>query len=371
MEELASMYETLFGPPDSLIELKAEEGIDFQIAVSLPNEELETEYTRVASLGLSQLPDSESHDIELFLETTGETKKEEVEQIGAFFYKVFDTLKDGGNFVPGSIYRTGKVPGFEGMDAVIALNYGFRTVQWLNEEDNKGLLVRLFPLYSEEADELEKIPVDSRELFIYRSGVAFTDPKRKKAAIIYLAVHNVWEKISEWYTENKVMHADKLAALLAAEKTTVPGEELEKDLGITLPEDFKQSFNIVNDGIRVSRYFLYKKEDILHVSERMNKRNAATEFEEAEGKILEEPEVEPVWWHEKWIPVAADSHGDMILLDMAPRREGKAGQVIRHSSIEGPAVSGHQCFLEWLKDYDADLRSGQYEVDEDGVLTES
>lgn len=371
MEELVSMYETLFGPPDSLIELKAEEQIDFQIAVSFPNEELETEYTRIATLGLSLLPDSEAHDIELFMETTGEPSKEVTEQTGAFFYQVFETLKDSGSFAPGGIYRTGAVPGFDGMDAVIVLNYGYQTVQWLNEDEDKGLLIRLFPLFSEEADELEKIPVDSRELFIYKSGVAFTDPKRKKEAIIYLAVHNVWQKISEWYTENKVMHADKLSALLTAEKTTVPGEELESGLGITLPEDFKQSFNIVNDGIRVGRYFLYKKEDILHVAGTMNKGKAAGEFEELSAKVLEEPEVEPVWWHEKWIPIAADSYGDKICLDMAPRKGGKAGQVIRHSKIEGPAITGHQCFLEWLKDYDADLRSGQYEVDEDGVLMEA
>ncbi|MBW8682909.1 SMI1/KNR4 family protein [Chitinophaga rhizophila] len=370
MNELIDLYEESFGTPGSLIELTSEEGTTFHVAVRFPDAELEITDTKIVSLGLSQLTDEDGLDIELTLTTHAKSSPELVEETGTFFYQLFEQIKEDGGFRSGTIYKTGAVPGFDGKDAVIILNAGYRSQEWLNEEDYKGELIKIVPLFSVEAEELEKIDIENRELFIYKSKVAFTDPQRKQTSIVYDAVYNTWQAISVWYTEHQVNNADVLTDMLAKSKSE-EGAQLESALPTDLPEDFKQSFNIINDTVRIGRYYLHDSEKIIETHQYMTKMNDDGEFEEALDKLDTAPEFQPVWWHAQWVPIASDSYGDMILLDMAPAPEGTAGQVLRHSAVEGPAYTGNPSFLDWLDDYVTALRTGQYNIDDEGILTEA
>lgn len=369
MSKLINLYEKSFGKPGSLTQLKGGKGADFQIAVSFPDPKKEITETRITSLGLSELSKDDELDIELMLITEGKATPEEAEQTSAFFYQLYKMIKKTEKVRSGDIYRTEAVPGFGKMDAVIILNSGYKSPAWLDEDDYKAQLIKVVPLFSDEADRLEKLAVESRELFIYKSKVPFREPDRKKTNIVYDAVFNIWSAISEWYTEHKVDDAKKLADMLAAAPKKGAGEALEKKIGIDIPEDFKESFNIVHDTLRVGSYYLYSQTNLVAAFKRMYDMNEEGEFVEALEKLVESPEFQPVWWHENWIPIAADSGGDLLVLDMAPTISGTKGQVLTHSAVEGPAITDNHCFLDWLNDYNAALQTGKYEVDEDGILT--
>ena len=369
MSKLINLYEKSFGKPGSLIELKGGKGADFQIAVSLPEPKKEITETRITSLGLSELSKEDELDIELLLITEGEVSPEEVEATGAFFHQLYKMIKKTERVRSGEIYRTDAVPGFGKMDAVIILNSGYKSPEWLDEAKHKAQLIKVVPLFSDEADQLEKLAVESRELFIYKSQLPFREPGRKKTKIIYDAVFNIWSAISEWYTENKAADAKKLADMLAAAPKKGAGEALEKKLGIDIPEDFKESFNIVHDTLAVGSYYLYSQSNLVAAFKRMYDMNENGDFVEALEKLVESPEFQPVWWHENWIPIAADSAGDLLVLDMQPTMSGAKGQVLKHSAVEGPEITGNHCFLDWLNDYYAGLQTGKYDVDEDGILT--
>lgn len=367
MKDLLKLYQKHFGKPDSQIELQEEEGeIRFHVVTGA---EKKSEYSAINSLGLSLLNDGD-HDIELRLQVAGKPSMEQTGETGSFFYHIYKLMEESESFMPGEIHHTGPVPGFEGMDAVLVVNDDYPEAKWLDEKNEEIRVLKVCPLYPEEAEELKKIPADSRELFVYRSAIDFADAKRENG-IVYKAILNVWSSIAKWYTENGVDDAEKLNTLLKKKKTTTPGEKLEKELGFKLAADFKASFSIVNETVSVGRFYTQTLEEILDLSKSMTGNQAAGKFKKAEKKLTEDSAIQFKWWHKKWVPVAADSYGDLLCIDMDPGEDGVGGQVLTHSNEEGPATEGSYCFLEWLNQYDNDLKEDVYEVGEDGVITES
>jgi len=367
MKDLQKLYQKHFGKPDSQIELQEEDGeIRFHVVVGADKK---SKHTAITSLGLSQLNDGD-HDIELRMEVAGKPSMEQAGKTGSFFYQIYNLMEESFSFMPGEIHHTGHVPGYEGMDAVIVVSDDYPEAKWLDEKNEEIRVLKVCPLYAEEAEELKNVPVDSRELFIYRSAIDFADAKRNKG-IVYEAVFNVWSDIAKWYTEHGVEDAKKLNALLKKKKTTAPGDKLEKELGFKTAADFKASFNIVDETISIGRYYTQSLEEILDLSKSMTGNQAAGKFKRAEKKLSEDSAIQFKWWHKKWVPVAADSYGDLLCIDMDPGEDGVGGQILTHSNEEGPATEGVYCFLEWLDQYENDLKDDVYEVGEDGVLTEA
>jgi cell wall assembly regulator SMI1 len=144
---------------------------------------------------------------------------------------------------------------------------------------------------------------------------------------------------------------------------------LEKKLKITLPEDFKASFNIVHERIILGEYTLYDEESLLKTTGDMNGLNADGVFKKALKKVTKDTRIQQVWWHEQWISVAVNSYNDRICIDMAPGKAGIPGQVISHYNDVGPDPTGHICFYKWLEEYYMELKRGVFDVNEQGYIT--
>ena len=91
--------------------------------------------------------------------------------------------------------------------------------------------------------------------------------------------------------------------------------------------------------------------------------------DETEDDFDADPGVRPEFWNPMWIPfAAAGDRGDYLMLDMAPARGGRAGQVIewRHDTNERRLVAPS---LEALLKQVADgMKVGKYAYDADAGL---
>lgn len=368
MEKLIRSYEETYGKPDTLIALETEQGeISFHVAVKKPKPDKEIPASTIISLGLSGLSD---HDLELHLGLIGKLSKNAIEEIGEFFYKLYQELIAAEEITAGGIYRNVEVPGFEGMSAAMIVDKGYLEPEWLDYENERGKVMTIVPLFDEEADELERLPLELRELFLRRSQLLFADPKREKDSIVHLAVKSLWQKIADWYEEHNAIDAPRLISALKRKKTDVPASTLEKKLKITLSEDFRASFNIVNERIEVGQYTLYDEESMLETAADMNGLNAEGAFKKAQKKVTKDTRIQQVWWHEQWIPVAVNSYNDHICIDMAPGKAGARGQVISRYNDVGPDPTGHLCFYQWLEEYYLELDRGEFEVNRQGYISQ-
>ncbi|MCF6404965.1 SMI1/KNR4 family protein [Chitinophaga filiformis] len=366
MDKLIRSYEQTYGKPDTLIALESEQGdASFHVAVKNPMRDQGMPESTITSLGLSALSD---HDVELHIDVIGKRAKKAIEETGAFFYNFYQELITAKEITPGSIYRNVEVPGFDGMNAVVIVNKGYLEPEWLDPEKEAGRLMTIMPLFDEEADELERLPVTLRELFLRKSQLPVADPKREKDSVVHLAVKRLWQNIADWYEEHKVKDAAQLISALKGKKTDAPAAALEKKLKIDLPEDFRASFNIVHERIAVGEYTLYDEKSTVKTAADMNGLNAEGAFKKAQKKVTKDTRLQQVWWHEQWIPVAVNSYNDHICIDMAPGKAGTPGQVISRYNDVGPDPTGHICFYQWLDEYYKELKRGVYEVDEHGHI---
>lgn len=368
MKQLIGSYEETYGKPDALIALEPKEGnTPFYVAVKDPTPRHDISESTIISLGLSGLSD---HDVELHLDIDGKLPKKEIEETGAFFYKFYRELIAAEEIDAGSIYRNVEVPAFEGMSAAMIIDKGYLEPEWLDHEKETGRVMTVVPLFNEEADELERLPLQLRELFLRKSQLPVADPKRKKDSPVHLAVKRLWQNIADWYEEHKAIDAPRLISALKGKKTDAPAAALEKKLKITLPEDFRASFNIINESIGVGEYTLYDEESMLKTAAGMNGLNAEGAFKKALKKVTKDTRIQQVWWHEQWIPVAVNSYNDHICIDMAPGKAGTPGQVNSRYNDVGPDPTGHICFYQWLEEYYRELKRGVFEVNEEGhILT--
>ena len=68
--------------------------------------------------------------------------------------------------------------------------------------------------------------------------------------------------------------------------------------------------------------------------------------------------IQPVWWHQHWIPFGRDLAGNHCCLDLIPAPGGTVGQVIDRDHEAGPARVLASSFLEVLSAFASDLESG-------------
>jgi cell wall assembly regulator SMI1 len=77
--------------------------------------------------------------------------------------------------------------------------------------------------------------------------------------------------------------------------------------------------------------------------------------------------IQPVWWHQRWIPIGRDRAGNLCCLDLVPASGGSVGQVIDRDHEAGPSRVLASSFLEVLSTFASDLEAGAY-VDTDTGL---
>lgn len=152
------------------------------------------------------------------------------------------------------------------------------------------------------------------------------------------SVARSWDRILAWY--NAKTPPGTLSANPGATERQLA--ELESLVGTHLPEDFQESYRLV-DG--TGRGWLLYHGSLLSLAqiaaEWQKYRKWWVEQGYFEGpafrpRQLESPEIKPVWWTTRRLPITDNGGGDPVMLDLDPASGGTRGQIIDTSHEVGP-----------------------------------
>jgi cell wall assembly regulator SMI1 len=180
----------------------------------------------------------------------------------------------------------------------------------------------------------------------------------------------LWQQIETWLSRY-APHAWKLLRPGASEMEI---QQAEATMDLTLPEDFKASCRLHDGGYVID---LVTEMNILPLKDIVDEWQMFQELEEAGTwsnanvpyyfmeKIRQSGwqtgPIQPVWWHQCWIPIGRDRAGNDCCLDLVPAPGGSVGQVIDRDHETGPSRVLTSRFLDVLSAFAQDLEAGKYE----------
>lgn len=175
------------------------------------------------------------------------------------------------------------------------------------------------------------------------------------------SVAESWDRIKAWYSEN----AKSIGGDLAKGASATAIRRFEKEIGASLPEDFRESVMIHNGGgwWVPSRYGdLLSLDQILtnwrKYSDWLARGTYATSDGSWEANAIEGP-IKPIFWNKKRVYVT-DNSGNHLTLDLDPPADGRYGQIIHHSHEVGPTKVVASSWGEFLSKLVEELESGKY-----------
>ena len=175
------------------------------------------------------------------------------------------------------------------------------------------------------------------------------------------SVAESWQRIEAWYAKN----ADNQTSALAPGAADAQIEQLEKEIGAQLPDDFKESVRVHDGGplVRVPPRHgeLLSLEEILDQWKMYSESQANDGYATGDDWLppqLDGP-IKPIFWSQKRIFVT-DNSGDHLTLDLDPPADGKYGQVLHHCHEVGPTGVVASGWAEFLATLVADLDDGKY-----------
>jgi cell wall assembly regulator SMI1 len=174
----------------------------------------------------------------------------------------------------------------------------------------------------------------------------------------------LWERLESWLRQ----YAPEILVTLQVGVTEDELRSTEDELQVTLPETVRDFYRIHNGQV-TDRYgftaqkFLYGWEtpNLGRVVQQWKSWKEVLEDGAFQG-IESAPDdgVRNDWWNVKWIPVAQNSAGDHLCIDLAPAKGGSAGQMISvwHDASERTMVAAS--FQEWVERFTTGLEEGVY-----------
>ncbi len=135
-------------------------------------------------------------------------------------------------------------------------------------------------------------------------------------------------------------------------------QELARLLGEPLPKSFTDFYS-ANDGQKTRKVRLVPPESFLEdgfyvlpireiIQDWEMLRELVEQGEFNGRRVTSDNEVRKYWWSPKWIPFAADGHGDYLCLDLDPTPAGSKGQIISVSHESGRRKLVGSSFDNWL-----------------------
>ena len=145
--------------------------------------------------------------------------------------------------------------------------------------------------------------------------------------------------------------------------------QLEQDLNMILPEDFKLWYLAHNGDAPEQQFYLLAGHDWLSVDEMREQWQALCAVYSAddladEGFTDNDDGVRPVIWSRRWLPFAEDN-GYYLLLDLDPAPTGTYGQILQLSGDGDPVSIQAASIRQWLDDYVTGLEQGLWVFSED------
>jgi cell wall assembly regulator SMI1 len=176
-------------------------------------------------------------------------------------------------------------------------------------------------------------------------------------------MQTLWGRIETWLDA----HVPGGVSILAPGATPAEIADAERFLGVSFPEEVRDSFRI-HDGQSGGPWLMWG-DDLLSLG-RIREEWAIwkglldagtfTDFRsDSDGRVVEN------WWHAKWIPLTSDGGGNHYCLDLNPGPKGRAGQVIRmwHDDSSRPVAA--PSYRALVAEFAAALEAGEYVYCED------
>ena len=168
-----------------------------------------------------------------------------------------------------------------------------------------------------------------------------------------------------WARIEAVLESDYPEALEALRAGASEAEiaEAEAELGVRLPEPFRQSMRR-HDGQDphvpwlVGGGLLCSLDDLLHEWREWTGMQDAGDLDEFAGDARPDPGVrDDRWWRRGWLPFVSQD-GDHLVIDLDPAAGGQRGQVFAFSHETGAGRLAAPDFLTWLEIWADDLGAG-------------
>ena len=188
-------------------------------------------------------------------------------------------------------------------------------------------------------------------------------PKRPRRC---KSIAESWTRIVEWMNQHEVPFPLHVGA------SDLKIEVFEREIGSTLPDDFKESVRIHDGG---DCWVPWRYGDLLSLEQILKQWKMYRDWQ-SKGQYANEddwiPEeikgpIKPIFWNLKRIYIT-DNSGDHLTLDLDPPKKGVYGQVIEHSHEVGPTCVVAKSWSEFLSQLVHDLETGKYIRTEQGGL---
>lgn len=176
-----------------------------------------------------------------------------------------------------------------------------------------------------------------------------------------------WQRIEDWLSQ----HAPHAWQMLRPGASEGEIQQAEIAMDLTLPEDFKVSCRIHDGGFvldLVTKMTMFSLEEIVAEWQMFKELEEVETWSDAgipyyfqeDGLEWQTGPIQPVWWHQRWIPIGRDRAGNNCCLDLVPAPGGSVGQVIDRDHEAGPSRVLASRFLDILSSFAQDLEAGKY-----------
>ena len=171
------------------------------------------------------------------------------------------------------------------------------------------------------------------------------------------SIGDLWGGVQKWCEAR----APELAERFQAREPT--DAELPEDWA-DLPADTREQLTHWQSGLPFYDYAGLGLEDAIEVWSALDAQVESGELVGRSASALgtDEP-VARRYWHSDWVPVAKDSEGNLLLIDLAPEATGIPGQLISWSAEQGPLSVLASGLTPYLRLLAARLRGGRLKVD--------
>jgi len=166
----------------------------------------------------------------------------------------------------------------------------------------------------------------------------------------------LWGSVQRWCDN----HAPELAERF---ENTVGSAELPESW-TALPPEAERQLTDWAGGLPFYDYSGLSVDEAVGVWESLNKSAEAGEFVGKSATALgpDEP-IARQYWNDRWIPVARDLGGNLLLIDLDPAETGITGQLLSWSAEQGPLSVLASGLTPYLRLLAARLRAGRLKLD--------
>lgn len=389
LSALWGAYAELIGDPSDAIELRRQpqSGIPCEMDVLFfqPKEGGGNSFAYLATAGMSVFPiDGSDQYIELTLRVDGRFELELLHALGhALAELAVLPFRENTIWGADTVIENIHIPIFERMSCAVLTNWLIDSDTFLPGISPKVRVLCLCPLFAAEAKVANLSGSSTLYKHLRMQGINWYDPTRQEGDVqglpreprklkpaqpsnddISLAnLTSIWRDIESWYQAN----APELIGDLAAAAREEDVLALETELG-NLPTDLRASLLQHNGNININDYRYLSVMEILTLWRSMNELAEYNAFAENRVVYRQHDIFMDTWWYHKWIPIAADSAGNLYCVDTAPGLNGRVGQILLWDVVEGPSATTYSSFVEWLAKHRDELLSGKFKVIENSLL---